>query len=53
MRTSSHVRRIFADVWDRSVLGRIDRWVMVTVFSLSNKSDDMEGFLSKLSETLR
>ena len=53
MRTSSHVRRIFADVWDRSVLGRIDRWVMVTVFSLSNKSDEMEGFLSKLSETLR
>ena len=31
LRTSSHLRRIFADVWDRSVLNRIDRWAMVTV----------------------
>lgn len=30
-RTSSHLRRIFRDVWDRSIRGRIDRWVMVTV----------------------
>lgn len=30
-RTASHTRRILRDVWDRSVLNRIDRWVMVTV----------------------
>lgn len=30
-RTSSHLDRIFRDVWDRSVLNRIDRWVMVTI----------------------
>ena len=30
-RTSSHLLRIFRDVWDRSIRGRIDRWVMVTV----------------------
>jgi len=30
-RTSSHLRRIFRDVWDRSVRGRIDRWAMLTV----------------------
>ena len=30
-RTASHVKRIFRDTWDRSVLNRIDRWVMVTI----------------------
>ena len=30
-RTSSHLLRIFRDVWDRSIRGRVDRWVMVTV----------------------
>ena len=30
-RTSSHMRRIFADVFDRTLLNRIDRWAMVTV----------------------
>lgn len=29
--TASHARRILADVWDRSVRGRIDRWVMISV----------------------
>lgn len=51
--TSSHVRRIFRDVWDRSILGRIDRWVMVTV--CSSRSDDrgMAAFLERLEEVLR
>lgn len=31
--TASHVARIFRDIVDRSVLNRIDRWVMVTVHS--------------------
>ena len=39
LRTASHLRRIFADVWDRSVLNRIDRWAMVTVNA--SRSDDM------------
>lgn len=30
-RTASHLKRIFRDTWDRSVLNRIDRWVMVTI----------------------
>ena len=29
--TASHIKRIFRDTWDRSVLNRIDRWVMVTI----------------------
>lgn len=47
-RTSSHFARIFRDVWDRSLLGRIDRWAMLTV--LSGCSDDFRlgRFLEKL-----
>ena len=47
-RTSSHLRRIFRDVWDRSVLGRIDRWVMVTVYSSDSDEARLAGFLGKL-----
>jgi len=52
-RTSSHVRRIFRDVWDRSVLGRIDRWVMVTVASSAADDARMSEFLLKLGEVLK
>ena len=61
LRTASHVRRIFADTWDRSVFNRIDRWVMVTVFaqnaqgfSLDRPGDRhaFEQFLSALMETM-
>ena len=38
-KTASHVSRIFRDVVDRSVLNRIDRWVMVTVNA--SRSDDV------------
>ena len=48
-RTSSHLRRIFRDVWDRSVRGRIDRWVMVTV----NASDADDFKLSRTLASLR
>jgi len=51
-RTASHVRRIFRDVWDRSVLGRIDRWVMVTVASSTTDDARMSEFLSKLAEAM-
>ena len=61
VRTSSHVHRILVDIWDRSVLNRIDRWVMITVsagneggFSLGYEADraTLEGFLSKLAKEL-
>lgn len=32
-KTASHVKRIWRDIWDRSIHGRIDRWAMVTVAS--------------------
>ena len=47
-RTASHVSRIMRDVWDRSVLSRIDRWVMVTVYADSDDDAEMEDFLGKL-----
>ena len=42
LRTSSHARRIISDTWDRSVLNRIDRWVMVTV--LASNPQSSHGF---------
>ena len=52
-RTSSHVRRIMQDVWDRSIHSRIDRWAMVTV--VSSVADDIRicAFLAKLREVVR
>ena len=51
-RTSSHLRRIFRDVWDRSVRGRIDRWVMITVYSSVADERRLAAFLSKLREVI-
>lgn len=36
--TASHTSRIFKDVVDRSILNRIDRWVMITINS--SRADD-------------
>ena len=47
-RTSSHVRRIFCDVWDRSIRGRVDRWVMVTVNASTAGDLALTAFLAKL-----
>ena len=52
-RTSSHVRRILKDVWDRSFFNRIDRWVMVTVNSSRSDDRGMTDFLAKLEGSLR
>ncbi len=61
VRTASHLRRIFLDTWDRSVLNRIDRWVMVTVhvsapdgFVRTRPRDqaELERFLRKIGEVL-
>ena len=52
-RTSSHLRRIFRDVWDRSVLGRVDRWVMVTVTASGADEESFRAFLSELKGVIR
>lgn len=52
-RTSSHMRRIFQDVWDRSILGRIDRWVMITVYSSVTDEQEFAAFLAKLRGVIR
>ena len=51
-RTSSHLRRIFRDVWDRSMRGRIDRWVMLTVHSSVSDEARLAAFLAKLKEVM-
>lgn len=53
-RTNSHMARIFRDVWDRSVNGRIDRWAMVTVNGYPCDQFRTETFLAQLwKESLR
>lgn len=52
-RTSSHVRRIFRDVWDRSILRRIDRWAMVTVNSSFSDDRRTSEFLLRLKGVCR
>ena len=47
-RTSSHLLRIFRDVWDRSIRGRIDRWVMVTVNASVADDVRLSRFLASL-----
>ena len=47
-RTASHTRRIFRDVWDRSVLNRIDRWVMITVNASQSDDRKLRLFLANL-----
>ena len=47
-RTSSHLKRIFRDVWDRSILGRIDRWVMTEVTTSSGDEQTLVEFLRNL-----
>ena len=51
-RTSSHVKRIFRDILDRTFAGRIDRWVMVTVNSSIDDDDRLSAFLENLREVL-
>ena len=51
-RTASHTARIFRDIWDRSILNRIDRWVMVTVNSSHADRCGMSAFLAKLRGVL-
>ena len=50
--TSSHISRIMRDILDRSLKGRFDRWVMVTVNSSRAGEAALGGFLEKLEGTL-
>ena len=52
-RTTSHMARIFRDVWDRSVLNRLDRWVMVTVNCWTADDGRMAEFLGLLKGGLQ
>ena len=61
VRTASHVQRILRDIWDRSVLNRIDRWVMLTVVAAAEGGVDLShpldrtrltDFLVRLTEDL-
>ena len=52
-RTSSHVRRIMRDIWDRSFFNRIDRWAMVTVCSSAATEEELKAFLLDLERMVR
>jgi hypothetical protein len=47
-RTASHTRRIWRDVIDRSVLNRVDRWVMLTVHAAGATEGDLLEFLKAM-----
>ena len=52
-RTSSHLRRIFRDVLDRSLLSRIDRWAMLTVSAGTADERRLRDFLSRFTEFVK
>ncbi len=47
-RTASHTRRIWKDVFDRSVLNRVDRWVMLSVHASGVPDRELKEFLAAL-----
>ncbi len=51
--TSSHIRRIFKDVVDRSLLNRIDRWVMVTINASSADDATLTDIATKIEGMLK
>lgn len=51
-RTSSHVKRIFRDILDRTFAGTIDRWVMVTVNASVADDERLAEFLGNLKGVL-
>lgn len=52
-KTSSHLVRILTDVWDRSILGRIDRWVMLTVVSSRSDEAGFSRFLEQMEGVVK
>jgi hypothetical protein len=49
-RTASHTRRIWQDVIDRTILNRVDRWVMLTVHAIDATEADLLEFLEAVGE---
>ena len=47
-RTASHTHRIWRDVIDRSVLNRVDRWVMLTVHAAGATEAELLEFLKSM-----
>ena len=47
-RTASHTRRIWRDVLDRSVLNRVDRWVMLAVHVTGTTEPELKAFLERM-----
>lgn len=52
-KTSSHLLRIFKDVWDRSFRGRIDRWAMITLLIPSGDKRTLAFVLDEFEEALK
>ena len=52
-RTSSHVRRILRDVFDRSFRARIARWAMVTVNAARADDASLAAFLLQLRDVVK
>ncbi len=52
-RTSSHINRIFIDVWDRTVLGRIDRWAMLTVLVPTTDENTLKSVLGEMNKAVK
>ena len=47
-RTASHTSRIWRDVLDRSVLNRVDRWVMLSVHASKAGEQELLEFLERI-----
>ena len=47
-RTASHTHRIWRDVIDRSVMNRVDRWVMLTVHAAGATEEELLEFLKSM-----
>ncbi len=59
--TASHMSRIARDVWDRTALNRIDRWVMISAYAMPPRGGGfverperaLEKFLTVFEESLK
>ena len=52
-RTDSHEARIWRDIWDRSVHGRIDRWTMITIQVPSPDERILRALLKELGGVIK
>lgn len=50
--SSSHAHCVARDVFDRAVLRRIDRWVMLTVFAADSDEQRLNAFLATANDLI-